>query len=75
MIMKYCSSSVSRNVTYDGCFLGGEVIIGHALSLLWVAEALEQLKDQYDGSALGNPSETNDHRVYVDLDQQDVGML
>ena len=51
------------------------MIIGYALSLLWVAEALEQLKDQYDGSALGNPSETNDHRVYVDLDQQDVGML
>ena len=49
--------------------------LGYALSLLWVAEALEQLKDQYDGSALGNHSEKNDHRIYVDLDQQDVGLL
>ena len=37
-------------------------ILDILLDLHWVAEALDQLKAQYDGSALGGHSEENDHR-------------
>ena len=49
--------------------------LGYALGMHWVAEALEHLRNQYNGSALGNHSQKNDHRVYFDLDQQNLGML
>ena len=47
-------------------------ILGMLLGLHWVAEALDQLKAQYDGSALGDHSKENGHRVYFDLDQQNL---